>query len=272
MRLWPSRLATYVAELRLCLLIGADYSSRFRLTVDTCLFHIANGLSIPQSYQSRPQVYCVSLGGKVHSLQLRPLGGDFFVFHEIFLGECYRLPVWYQPKSATIVDLGANIGLTTLYYYRQFPDATFICVEPDPTNLSLLRVNCASLQGQTILIEGAVSDQTGSVYFVNDQASWGGKIVQHSAHGIQIPCYDINNILSHAGNNPIDLLKIDIEGAEEAIFATPCPWLGRVKMIIIELHSELGVTNFRRAVHEAGFRVLEPDPAQGTKMLIAYQA
>lgn len=272
MNTWRTRLATYTAEIKLCFLMGSDLSSRIRLALDTCLFHLSNGFSVRRSYQSKAHTYRITVGKQTIPLRLRQLGGDFFVFHEIFLGEAYRLPTWFQPKPVVIVDLGANIGLTTLYYSRRFPDAQFICIEPSTKNLPLLRANLAAFESKAIILEGAASHYTGVTHFANDEASWGGQITQDETKSVPVPCYSMSDILAYAGGNPISLLKIDIEGAEEAIFAAPCPWLAPVNMIVIELHSDLGATNFRRAVREAGFHVLEPDPIQGTHMLIAYRA
>jgi hypothetical protein len=75
-------------------------------------------------------------------LHLRANGGaDAFIHSEVFEHQYYRLPLRSAP--ATILDLGANIGLATVYFARMFPRAALACVEPAPENLRLLRDNLA---------------------------------------------------------------------------------------------------------------------------------
>src|SRR5918911_488572 len=137
----------YLEELRLCFRAGANVRSRITLASDTLLFHLANGLARKWgSDPVRPKRRRIFLGAQPRDLWLRTYGGDLFIFHEVFLDDCYHIPTAWVPNVRTVVDLGANIGLTTLYFAKSYPQARFICIEPDPNNASVLRRNVSWLK------------------------------------------------------------------------------------------------------------------------------
>ena len=77
--------------------------------------------------------------GELHLSLRTKSGADCFIFGEVFDHQYYRLPLASPP--ATILDLGAHIGLTAIYFARVFPKARIACVEPHPDNVRLLRKN-----------------------------------------------------------------------------------------------------------------------------------
>src|SRR5262245_22207843 len=77
--------------------------------------------------------------GNIQLLLRANVGSDGFIHGEVFEHEYYRLPLLAPPK--TILDLGANIGLTAVYFSRLFPMAALACVEPVPENLRVLARN-----------------------------------------------------------------------------------------------------------------------------------
>lgn len=258
-----SRLRRYAAELRLCAALGADAESQARLMRDTCRFHLANRLG-GRPGPARP--YAVDLIGGRHDLWLRPNSGDFFILHEIFLDEPYAVPSDWRAGVETIVDLGANIGLATLFLNRCFPRARFICVEPDPANARLLQDNLSPLIGRATVVEGAASDRPGEGAFDDGGQTWGGRLVEGG--GRPVRCYGMDELLARTPGR-IDLLKVDIEGAEARLFAAPGAWIERVGAILIELHPPYGLEQFERDMGRAGFRVLRPGQARGLNMVAA---
>src|SRR5438445_4405923 len=208
------RLRHYLAELLLCVRAGADLPSKLRLAINTVRFHLRNArVHAPPPAADREVTYVVRLGNDGARLALRTYSGDLFVFHEIFVTSCYSIPERLRRTTRSIVDLGANIGLATLFYARMFPHATFACVEPASLNVDLLKRNLASLAGRVVIIDGAVRDRAGFADFDNSGWSWGGQIKRGG--DLRVRCYTVDEIMNTAGLSSIDLLKVDIENGVE---------------------------------------------------------
>jgi len=261
--------ALYAAELQLCAALGSTASSRLRLAVETGRFHLLNRLA-PRRGAGAPQRYQVQIGGRHQDLWLRPASGDFFVLHELFLGECYFIPQHWRNDVRTVVDLGANIGLSCLYFGRYFPQAHYICVEPEPGNVELLRRNTQGLGTSVQVLAAAVSDQAGEALFDDTRPSWGGQLRESPGPGRQVRCMTGDEILALTQTGTIDLLKIDIEGAEARLFRGPCTWLQHVGMLVIEIHAPYSLAQFECDMGRFGFSVTLPDPALGNRLIFAH--
>jgi FkbM family methyltransferase len=261
----------YLRELHLCFQMGADQKSRLSLASDTILFHISNGLARkPGNGTARTRRHRLQLGEQQVELQLRPYCGDLFVFHEVFLDGCYHIPPAWAGDVRVVVDLGANVGMTTLYLARAFPDARFVCVEPDAHNASILRHNVSWLKDRARVLEGAVSDEPGEALFDSSDHSWGGKLLrQGETGGHAVRCFTMDEIMAAYHLDTIDILKVDIEGAEEQLFGGAGEWLSKVKLIVIELHGVYSIERFQLDVARYGFKVLPPCAEHGNRMIFA---
>jgi len=139
-----SKLTSYSEEIAHCFSIGCSLGDGCKLAWSTLGFHLANGLRLKENGSpSPPARHTVRYAGKTIEIFLRRQGGDMFIFHEVFCYEAYRPPRQIGSDVRTVVDLGANIGLTTLYFQQYFPNASYLCVEPNPANAALLRRNVA---------------------------------------------------------------------------------------------------------------------------------
>src|ERR1700741_4382586 len=94
-------------------------------------FGLPGGLSVFNSAELREGK--IALPGISHQLKLRKGTSDLEVFREIFLFNTYDFPV---PEPRTIVDAGANIGLSAVYFANRFKDATIFAVEPESSNFA----------------------------------------------------------------------------------------------------------------------------------------
>jgi FkbM family methyltransferase len=241
----------YIQELAFAWSAGFGISDKIRLAAATLAFHASNALKMKS--ESAPRCYQVNLIGSPHDLWLRTTGGDLFILHEIFGSTCYSLP--FDPSRLKIVvDLGANIGVTTLYLAAMAPDAEFICVEPAPRNARLLRRNVAAIR-HAIVVEAAAANESGTVSFDDTRPTWGGKISDNGA--LQVRAMSLDDLFaSYVPEGTIDLLKIDIEGAEAELFAGPMAWLDRVDCIIAEIHAPFSFDQFQRILIPRGFDIL----------------
>jgi FkbM family methyltransferase len=207
------------------------------------------------------------IGSDDVEIYLRTASGDLFVFHEVFLSECYALASDVLENSRTIIDLGANVGLTTLFFAARAPQARFVCVEPDAVNASLLRDNVAALGDRATVVEAAIAPATGRVRFDSSAASWGGRIT--AAGNTEVNSLSMPALMDRYGISAIDILKVDIEGGEEELFAGCEPWIDAVRAIVIELHGSYNLEQLRNDVGPHGFDVYEPGASFGNRMVFA---
>jgi FkbM family methyltransferase len=177
-------------------------------------------------------------------LYLRVPSTDAGVFDQIFITQEYNFDVKKTPKI--IVDAGANIGLASIYFSNKFPDAKVIAIEPEESNMEILKRNIAPYEN-IIPVEGALWHENSRINLVDPGfGKWGfmtqeqniveeryGDVV-HTVQGITIDA-----IMKDQGIDHIDILKIDIEGAEREVFKDPSRWIDKVDILIVELHEHM---------------------------------
>lgn len=159
---------------------------------------------------------------------------DVGVWDEVFISGEYA-----APSAATspryIVDAGANIGLTSIFYAIAFPEATIIAIEPAEENWDLLQRNAsaypkikptlAALWPTTTRVNIA-NPTDASVSFFCSETNGDGTV-----ETVTVPGLMQQHEMPH-----IDILKVDVEGAEKAIFSAAAPWIGKVRRFAIEFH------------------------------------
>jgi FkbM family methyltransferase len=180
----------------------------------------------------------------------RPGTSDTEVIKDIIVSQQYAHPNSKQTVR-TIIDAGANIGLTCLYFKEQFPDAQIIALEPDAENYALLCKNTAHLNGVTCLQE-ALWYRDEPVAIINQGAEpWAFRVNKSTETGTNaVPGTTITTLMKRFGMSRIDYLKIDIEGAEKELFSEQTEWLDSVNLVAIEFHDGIAVgcaRNFYRA-------------------------
>jgi len=168
-------------------------------------------------------------------VSLRARSSDIHVYEDTFLWKHYDLP--YAAKPTTIVDAGAHIGLASIDFAQRFPDATIIALEPHPDNFALLEANTKAYSNIHTL-NAALWPTEGSLEISNPGASTWSFQCDPNQNG-DIKAVTANSILTDFKIGTLDLLKIDIEGAEKELFATDTQWLKKVTSIIVELHDDL---------------------------------
>lgn len=254
----------------MCIKAGSDLRSSLGLAGSTLAFHIANAFSIKlRGNRDLPKRYSVKLEHNPFELWLRTYCGDLFVFHEVFLDGCYRLPRVDIGNVDTVIDLGANIGLTTLYFSQFIPEAKYVCVEPNSENFELLKRNVLQLGERIKIVEGAIGRYSGKIEFNPTKWSWGGHVSRDQNSGSIVRCVTMEEIINDYDLNSIDILKVDIEGAESDLFGNNNEWLRNVKLIIVELHGKYTIREFVSDVGKFGFVVLPQGSKYGNSMTCA---
>ena len=182
---------------------------------------------------------------------LRANTSDGETFEEIFVHEQYDLSLNKSPKL--IVDGGANVGYASVYFANKYPKAQVIAIEPEASNFEMLKQNAASYPNIKILQCGIWNKRT-TLRIENPQDENNAFRVIESeraeGNGNFIEAITIQDILDSSGVDFIDILKLDIEGAEKEVFEDKNEnthmWLDRVGVLVVELHDR-----FRSGCSEA---------------------
>lgn len=173
---------------------------------------------------------------------LRGRSVDFNVLNSIFGKGEYDIDPGFVPE--VIVDAGANIGASTLYFRRRYPQARIIAIEPEPSNFGIL---CRNMNGYSnvICINAALWVSDGWISLVNPTADYYAYRYEDNA-GTEGLTRSISpeTLMAELAVEIIDIFKMDIEGAEYRMFSNSTEWMHHVRMLIVELHEHFkpGVT------------------------------
>lgn len=182
----------------------------------------------------------VSLNYFGSEIKFRPYESDIYLIQSILVGRGgigeYNYRFDFNPD--VILDLGANIGLATIIFRRQYPECKIICVEPADSNFVLLKENCKSLSNIEFEKAGVWYHQCYLKIMDVGEGEWAYQCVEVSADEQDVILgLDIDTILEkyHCTGNIV--VKMDIEGAEKIIFENgPGSWLDVIRALIIEQH------------------------------------
>jgi FkbM family methyltransferase len=174
---------------------------------------------------------------------------------EIFAREMYRFPCDHD--APFILDGGSNIGLAIIYFKQHYPRATVVGFEPDPKACAALRANLGAFGlGDVEVHSAALWKEAGALPFMPDDAD-GGRVVATDPErtSCTVPAVRLRDHL----DRPVDLLKLDIEGAETEVLLDCRDRLGNVRNLFVEYHSFADrpqtLPALTALLAEAGFRL-----------------
>lgn len=174
--------------------------------------------------------------------RLRKGTTDLYTFRDVFLQDSMRFTGDGDLRPSCVVDCGAHIGCASLFFTLRYPGARIVAIEPDRRNFEILSANLGRFDN-IVRVNAAVWDTSAKVRIANPGTNPTGLYVEESAktgdtdvRGLTIP-----EIMEMAEFDRIDILKIDVEGAEQRLFSSPdChKWLSRISVLIVELHDRL---------------------------------
>lgn len=157
---------------------------------------------------------------------------DTWVLREIFRDGAYEIPNRVSlPPGPKIVDLGANIGLFTAFMFARYPKAQITAFEPDQDNARLLRGTARrNGYGDRLSIhEAAAMPYDGMVRFATGRHQFSGLVGDADSTAVDVAGVDVFPFLSD-----VDLLKMDIEGAEWALLGDAR--FGAARSVVLEYH------------------------------------
>lgn len=193
----------------------------------------------------------------------------FHTYPDIFVREIYKFR--QQSQMPVVIDCGANIGLSVLYFARYYPHAKIIAYEPDEQNIAILKKNIEEnfphnenieLRQNAVWIE-----DTDISFFANGTESSSIVTDLGNAKSVTVKAVRLKSVLQQF--TAVDFLKIDIEGAEYEVVKDSASELSRVNNMFLEYHGTADETYKLRElmdiVTEAGFCIyisLAADPMQ----------
>ena len=193
-------------------------------------------------------------------LMCRAGSSDIQVFDQIFQVREYRC-LDDVTTADLIIDCGANVGYSAVYFLSRYPDATLVAVEPDPQNFNVLETNVRPFGTRATCIRSGVWSHPTGLVIARDSLGLGkewGRTVRETVVG-ETPDFhanDIGSILERTGKGRISILKIDIEGSEAEVFSKNYEgWIDKVDNLVIELHGAHCCEVFSKAISGRGFRL-----------------
>jgi FkbM family methyltransferase len=199
-------------------------------------------------------------------VRLRENAFDFITLEEVIFEQVYRTILSHLPRCERIIDLGANIGLASLYFAACYPSCKIAAVEPFDRNYALLVANLSSLikagrchpvlaavwsEDRVLAIEAPQIAQRYNAYSVRQADDGSQRSNPVEVNGLSVP-----TIMGRAGFREVDLVKVDIEGAETELLRGNLDWLNRTRALAIEFHNDSrAISNFDQIMNQYGFEI-----------------
>jgi FkbM family methyltransferase len=216
------------------------------------MLHYSRRLAHPDLPLDRA-VLKVRCRGKKFALEVRRWGPDAIVVKQCFAGKQYDLPhcahgayleeVYRQivegGKKPLIVDCGANIGASVLWFHARYPEAHIVAIEPALDNFALLEKNVRGLEMD--LRQAAVGPECGEAWLSGQTGDTWGYRTNDRNEGVPVQVISLDRVLESKPPSlyvPF-LLKVDIEGAEKSLFARNTQALHAFPLIVLEPHDWL---------------------------------
>jgi FkbM family methyltransferase len=178
----------------------------------------------------------------------------------VFLDDEYSLNGLLKSSPARILDLGANIGMAAAALSCQFPAAEFVMVEPDPRNVKRLENTVLSnnLNGQ--IVGCAVAARPGRLLLhIGRNPTCSRLETSHMHHSladtVEVETLTVEQVLSNACWDKVDLVKIDIEGTEEELLTENNSWLECVGALVLEIHPTCNQEKISGVLRGFGFHL-----------------
>jgi FkbM family methyltransferase len=168
-----------------------------------------------------------------------------------------------------LIDAGANIGASVAFFKARCPNAVVHAYEPDPASFRKLVRNVGSLAGVRLHRE-AIWTTDGETVLYSSRQGWDSSLIERQGRPVRVACRTLESALREAGLDRVDLVKLDIEGAEFAVLRTPGVLAG-VEALVAELHLDLVPGSTVREARNAcdGFRVTVTSHSELRKTLVA---
>jgi FkbM family methyltransferase len=195
-------------------------------------------------------IYEIKVPGYPHPVKIRGgNGSDGYAFYQILAMKDFDIfRDFGSPRL--MIDAGANIGMSSIYFLNRYKNLKVVAIEPDPETFEICRMNLAPYSDRVVLIQGAIWSSRGRVALEKGELEWNSHVRQTELESdLTVEAYDVPALIEAGGGGMVDLLKVDIEGGEVELFGKNAgAWLPAVKNISIEFHGDECERTFFRAL------------------------
>jgi FkbM family methyltransferase len=187
----------------------------------------------------RNAVIDVRIKGYAAPIFLRNDTTDVPMFDYIFQRKEYDIALDYEPEI--IIDCGAHIGLSAVFFAHKYPGAVIYALEPEQSNFELLLKNTQHYSNIHCLNYGIWNRSTHLRIIDVGLGNWGFMTEEVDHKGADtVEAISIPDLMSRYGLDRIDLCKINIEGTERELFQKNYEnWVSKTRAIVIELHDRM---------------------------------
>lgn len=243
----PGRIETWLTRLGLLM---KDF--RFFGRGAIWLGHFPGAGRLPWLRRPRGTLIPVTLRALGRTVHVRHRSADVPTLRQIFVARDYDiaevpqaamlteryLAIIAAGKTPVVVDGGANVGFAALWFAHAFPQATVVAIEPERANFELLAANTNGI-ANIVPVHGALLDHPGQVRIANpDSDTWGFQTTEGDGADA-VPALTVPELVARVPNGQPFLVKIDIEGAEDALFRSNTDWVSESAAVVIEFHDRL---------------------------------
>jgi FkbM family methyltransferase len=193
-----------------------------------------------------------------HRYHVRTCSGELSAFPEIYRDNVYERVPGFTPKAKDIVlDIGANTGIFSLKQAAR--GASVYAFEPNPEAYSRLVRNVEenSLTGRIVVFREALGSRPGLAGLKTSSSTVVTR-VEFNVRG-DVKVGSLNDAIPALGLERVQLIKLDVEGAEAEVLAGGTRVLSRVERIVMEYHGQERLEQVREIMHEANFREVDSD-------------
>jgi len=196
----------------------------------------------------RWEIRSARVPGVPKPIWLRPGVSDWLVMERIFMDREYdslspshdqrmqslEKSILDKGKIPLIIDCGANIGLSSVWFAQCFPNSVILSLEPEPENFRVLGLNASNYPCITP-IHAAISDRVSRVNLHNeDGAPWSWATSENDTG--KVSAVDLPSLVASNPQYELMLVKVDIEGFEVNLFRSNTEWVDELPMMIFEMH------------------------------------
>jgi FkbM family methyltransferase len=199
-------------------------------------FGILKGVELYSKAKFAHGELTLTVPGLPAQLLLRARTSDRLTFQSIFVDDEFAIDLARQPEL--IIDGGANVGYASIFLSLRYPRAAIVAIEPESENFRMLERNAAPYPNIRCVRKGLWS-HNGRLSIENPEAEPYAYRVQEARPGDRtVDAVTIGRLMEELQIPRIDLLKLDVEGAEKAIFSDPDVdrWLSCTEALLVEVH------------------------------------
>lgn len=163
------------------------------------------------------------------------------LFNEVFIKQDYYFDA--KTDSPLIIDCGANIGMSVLYFKILYPKSKIIAFEPSPLAFKLLEKNVKQNKLQNVtLVNSALSDSDGDMtFYVHNYKGSLTSSLDPIRGGKNELTVKVERLSTYLKDRNCDLVKMDVEGGEWGILRdlVQSKTLGKTQNYLIEYHHRI---------------------------------